>query len=68
MISHNITHSNSKLDKVYAYMLRNFNTGISQNQVAEQIKMSPSASSRFLNSARNKKYINFLTGLRIGFA
>lgn len=39
--------SNSKLDKVYAYMLKNFNSDISLNDVADHVCMNSSAFSRF---------------------
>jgi len=60
--------SNSKLDKVYAYMLKNFNNGIGLNDVADHICMNPSAFSRFFKKATNKSFISFLIELRIGFA
>lgn len=60
--------SNSKLDKVYAFMLSNFNAGITLNDVANHVSMNPSAFSRFFKKTTNKSFINFLIELRIGFA
>jgi len=60
--------SNSKLDKVYAYMLKNFNHGIGLNDVADHVCMNASAFSRFFKKATNKSFISFLIELRIGFA
>ena len=60
--------THSKLDKVYAYMLKNFSSGIGLNDVADHVSMNPSAFSRFFKKATNKSFISFLIELRIGFA
>jgi len=66
--ANNTWDSNSKLEKIYSYIMKNFTEDINLTSVAEYVNMNPSAFSRFFKKATNKSFINFLIELRIGFA
>ncbi len=59
---------NRKLDKVYAYILKNFQDDVSQKEAATIANMSASAFSRFFKKHNNKTFVTYLLQVRIGFA
>ena len=61
-------NSNTKLDKVYEYILNNFKEEINLNLTAELVHMNPSAFSRYFKQTTNKTFVQFLNEVRIGYA
>jgi AraC-like DNA-binding protein len=60
--------SNSKLNKAYEFIFKNFNTEISLGLIADHVHMNASAFSRFFKKATNKSFIFYLNELRVGYA
>ena len=61
-------NSNTKLDKVYEYILNNFKEEINLNRTADLVHMNPSAFSRYFKQTTNKTFVQFLNEVRIGYA
>lgn len=61
-------NSNTKLDKVYEYVLNNFKEEINLNLTADLVHMNPSAFSRYFKQTTNKTFVQFLNEVRIGYA
>ena len=61
-------NSNTKLDKVYEYVLNNFKMEINLNGTADLVHMNPSAFSRYFKQTTNKTFVQFVNEVRIGYA
>lgn len=61
-------NKNDILDKVYAYIFRNFNKAITLQNVSEVAHMNNSAFSRFFKRVNNKTFSQYLAEIRIGYA
>lgn len=61
-------HKNETLDKVYAYIFKNFKKEITLQDVADIAHMNPSAFSRFFKRVNNKTFSTYITEIRIGYA
>ena len=59
---------NTKLDKVYEYVLNNFREQINLNGIADLVHMNPSAFSRYFKQTTNKTFVQFLNEVRIGYS
>jgi AraC-like DNA-binding protein len=57
-----------RMNKVHAYVMKNFREKISQDEVAAIANMSPSSFSRYFKMHANKTFSDFLTEIRIGYA
>lgn len=60
--------SNSRLDKVYEYVLNHFTEEISLDSVADIINMNASSFSRYFKQKTNKTFTKFLNEVRVGYA
>lgn len=60
--------SNSRLDKVYEYVLNNFAEEISLDMIADIINMNASSFSRYFKQKTNKTFTRFLNEVRVGYA
>ncbi|CAL1518461.1 AraC family transcriptional regulator [Chitinophaga sp. MM2321] len=58
----------NRLNKVYEYIMNNFQEGISLVKVAAVANMSPTAFSRYFKSRTRKSFSQFTIELRIGYA
>lgn len=56
------------MDKVYAYIYKNFKKPISLGEVAEVINMHPAAFSRLFKKASRKTFSRYLNEIRVGYA
>lgn len=61
-------NENETLDKVYAYIFKNFNKAITLQNVAEIAHMNASAFSRFFKRVNNKTFSQYVAEIRIGYA
>lgn len=61
-------NKNETIDKVYAYIFKNFNKAISLQNVAEVAHMNISAFSRFFKRLNNKTFSQYIAEIRIGYA
>lgn len=59
---------NKKLDKVYAYIFKNFNTKITLEEVADIAHMHATAFSRLFKQVNGKTFSRYLSEIRIGYA
>lgn len=59
---------NENLDKIYAYIYKNFTSPIQSRDVAEVAHMNPSAFSRFFRRVHRKTLTKYLNEIRIGYA
>jgi AraC-like DNA-binding protein len=57
-----------RLNKVFDFLMNNFNKPLKLEEVAAVAYMSPTAFCRYFKSHTNKTVVNFLNELRIGFA
>jgi AraC-like DNA-binding protein len=57
-----------RMNKVHAYVMKNFREKISLDEVAAIANMSPSSFSRYFKMHANKTFSDFLTEIRIGYA
>jgi AraC-like DNA-binding protein len=55
-----------RMNRVYAYVMKNFREKITLNDVAAIANMSPSAFSRYFKVHANKTFSDFLTEIRVG--
>ncbi|WP_072995384.1 AraC family transcriptional regulator [Pseudozobellia thermophila] len=59
---------NENLDRIYAYIFKNFNTPIRSRDVADVANMNASAFSRFFKRIHQKTFTRYLNEIRIGYA
>src|SRR5688572_1595664 len=57
-----------RMNKVHAYVMKNFREKISLDEVAEIANMTPSSFSRYFKTHANKTFSDFLAGIRIGYS
>jgi AraC-like DNA-binding protein len=57
-----------RMNKVHAYVMKNFREKISLDEVAEIANMTPSSFSRYFKTHANKTFSDFLSEIRIGHA
>jgi AraC-like DNA-binding protein len=57
-----------RMNKVHAYVMKNFREKISLDEVAAIANMSPSSFSRYFKIHANKTFSDFLTEIRIGYS
>lgn len=55
-----------RMNKVHAYVMKNFREKITLEEVAALANMTPSSFSRYFKTHANKTFSAFLTGIRIG--
>lgn len=56
------------LDRIYAYIFKNFNLPIRSKDVADVANMNPSAFSRFFKRVHRKTFTRYLNEIRVGYA
>ncbi len=59
---------NDKINEIYQYTLTNFKNGISIQDVARHVHISPNYFCRYFKKRTSKTYIEFVTELRVGYA
>lgn len=57
-----------RMNKVHAYVMKNFREKITLDEVAALASMTPSSFSRYFKIHANKTFSEFLTGIRIGYS
>jgi AraC-like DNA-binding protein len=57
-----------RMNRVHAYVMKNFREKISLDEVASIANMSPSSFSRYFKIHANKTFSDFLTEIRIGYS
>jgi len=57
-----------RMNKVHAYVMRNFREKISLDEVAAIASMTPSSFSRYFKTHANKTFSEFLTEIRVGYS
>lgn len=57
-----------RMNRVHAYVMKNFRDKISLDEVAAIANMSPSSFSRYFKIHANKTFSDFLTEIRIGYS
>lgn len=57
-----------RMNKVHAYVMKNFRDKITLEEVAALANMTPSSFSRYFKTHANKTFSDFLTGIRIGYS
>ena len=57
-----------RMNKVHAYVMKNFREKITLDDVAAVANMTPSSFSRYFKIHANKTFSEFLTGIRIGYS
>ncbi len=57
-----------RMNRVHAYVMKNFRDRISLNDVAAMANMSPSSFSRYFKVHANKTFSDFLMEIRIGYS
>lgn len=57
-----------RMNKVHAYVMKNFREKVSLEEVAAIANMSPSSFSRYFKMHANKPFTDFLAEIRIGYA
>ncbi|MCR8666742.1 AraC family transcriptional regulator [Aestuariibaculum sp. M13] len=60
--------TNKTLDKVYAYIFKNFNRDISLDEVAKIANMNATAFSRLFKRVNGKPFSRYVSEIRIGYA
>ncbi|KYG83745.1 hypothetical protein AWN68_02765 [Roseivirga echinicomitans] len=58
----------SKLEKVYDYVMNNFQEGIEVNHIADLVSMNKSSFCRYFKQTTQRTFTEFLNEVRIGFA
>ena len=67
--SNSLKHSDTeRMNKVHAYVMKNFREKITLEEVAALANMTPSSFSRYFKTHANKTFSEFLTGIRIGYS
>lgn len=61
-------NENETLDKVYAYIFKNFSKAITLQEVADLAHMNTSAFSRFFKRVNSKTFSQYISEIRIGYA
>jgi AraC-like DNA-binding protein len=61
-------HESDRMNKVHAYVMKNFREKISLDDVAAIANMSPPSFSRYFKMHANKTFSDFLTEIRIGYS
>lgn len=61
-------HESDRMNKVHAYVMKNFREKISLEDVAAIANMSPTSFSRYFKMHANKTFSDFLTEIRIGYS
>lgn len=59
---------NDKINEIYQYTLSNFKNGITIQEVASHVHISPNYFCRYFKKRTSKTYIEFVTELRVGYA
>lgn len=59
---------NSRINKIYAYVMNNFQSKMILAEVAELAHMNTSAFSRYFKKATKKNFVQFLNEIRVGYA
>jgi len=62
------TSGSEQITKVCDFIMKNFTSDLTLNQVAEIANMSPNAFCNFFKQRTRKTFINFLNEVRIGYA
>jgi AraC-like DNA-binding protein len=57
-----------RMNKVHAYVMKNFRNKLTLEEVAAIANMAPSSFSRYFKTHANKTFSEFLTGIRIGYS
>ena len=57
-----------RMNKVHAYVMKNFRDKITLEEVAALANMTPTSFSRYFKTHANKTFSEFLTGIRIGYS
>jgi AraC-like DNA-binding protein len=57
-----------RMNKVHAYVMKNFREKITLEEVSAIANMTPSSFSRYFKTHANKTFSEFLTGIRIGYS
>ena len=57
-----------RMNKVHAYVMKNFREKITLDEVAALANMTASSFSRYFKTHSNKTFSEFLTGIRIGYS
>ena len=57
-----------RMNKVHAYVMKNFREKLSLREVSAIANMTPSSFSRYFKIHANKTFSEFLTGIRIGYS
>src|SRR5690606_13352674 len=57
-----------RMNKVHAYVMKNFREKITLEQVSAIANMTPSSFSRYFKTHANKTFSEFLAGIRIGYS
>ena len=57
-----------RMNKVHAYVMKNFREKITLEEVAALANMTPSSFSRYFKTHANKTFSDFLAGIRIGYS
>lgn len=60
--------NNKTLDKIHAYIFKNFNTNVTLDEVAQVANMNTSAFSRFFKRVNRKTFSQYLAEIRVGYA
>ena len=67
-IDDNELDKNDRLNKVNAYIHKNFSSKISLEEVCSLVSMTPNSFNRFIKKRTNKSFVNYLNDVRIGYA
>ncbi|WP_236979059.1 AraC family transcriptional regulator [Membranihabitans maritimus] len=59
---------NDKINEIYQYTLSNFKNGITIDEVAQHVHISPNYFCRYFKKRTSKTFIEFVTELRVGHA
>ena len=59
---------NDKINEIYQFTLSNFKNGITIQEVAKHVHISPNYFCRYFKKRTSKTYIEFVTELRVGYA
>jgi AraC-like DNA-binding protein len=57
-----------KMNKIYKYIMANFKEQISIDQLASEVNMTKSSFCRFFKKRTNKSFVQYVNGIRIGYA
>ena len=57
-----------KMNKIYKYIMANFKEQISIDQLASEVNMTKTSFCRFFKKRTNKSFVQYVNGIRIGYA